>query len=109
MDNYFKFDGEVVRLKDFGNNGGNVTVKGFGKSNFGNSEIELSVFMYDDVWREFQSKPRKYMQMSFEGHLEMRVHLTATQNVKRNIKMVADKFTCINKPNCRQFVTAACQ
>ena len=108
MENYFKFEGEVVRFKDFGNNGGNVTVKGFVKSNLGNSEIELSVFMYDDVWRNFQSKPRKYTMMSFEGHLEMRVHMTKTGNVKHNVKMIADNFSGINKLNCSQSLSRVC-
>ena len=109
MDNYFKFSGEVVRLKDFETNGGNVVVRGVSKDVVGDSLVDLSIFMYGDTWNKFQSQHTKYENFCFEGQLKLKVHYTESGNRKENLKLVADKFKRINKPNCRQFVSATCQ
>ena len=94
-DNYFRYSGEIVRSKDFQNNGGNVVVRGVSKGNndFGYSQIELSLFLFGDLWNELTSRPFKYAKVCFEGHIEIRVHQTASGNTKYNPKFVCDKFT----------------
>lgn len=102
MDNYFKFTGEVVNVKDFDDNGGNVKVKGIVKELYNDSPVELSIFMYGDTWNNFISQHSRYGEYTFEGQFRIRVHYTKSQNKKEYLKLVADKYTRLNKPNCKR-------
>ena len=103
MDNYFKFTGDVVNFKDFGDNGGNVKVKGIVKELYSDSPVELSIFMYGDTWNNFINQHSKYDEYVFEGQFRIRVHYTKSKNKKEYLKLVADKYTRLNKPNCKRF------
>ena len=104
MDNYFKFTGEVVNVKDFGTNGGNVKVKGVVKELYNNSPVELSIFMYGDTWNDFISHHTGYGEYTFEGQFRIRVHYTKSEkrNRKENLLLIADRCTRLNKPFSKQ-------
>lgn len=105
MDNYFKFTGEVVNVTDFYDNGGNVKVKGVVKEVYCDSPVELSIFMFGDVWNNFIAQHSEYAEYTFEGQLRKRVHYTKSQNRNRkeDLRLVADKYTRMDKSNCKQF------
>ena len=104
MDNYFKVTGEVVKVTDFYSNGGNVKVKSIVKELHNDASVELSIFMYDDTWKDFISQYTGYGDYTFEGQFKIRVHYTKeAKNRKENLMLVADKYTRVYKPNCKRF------
>ena len=91
LNNNWTFGGEIVRLKDFGNDkGGNVMIRG--TSNVG-GVVEVSVFMNDKVFSKIVDRDdHKYQKINANGHFELRVHETKGNNIKQSLKLIADDF-----------------
>lgn len=89
--NSWDFGGEIVRLKDFGDgNGGNVMIRGITESG---GPLEVSVFMSDKIFKRVVDKDDyKYKKINVNGHFVIKVHETIGNNIKRNLKLVADDF-----------------
>lgn len=92
--NGWNFGGEIVHTKDFGvGKGGNITVSGLTPSG---SPMETSVFMseclFSKVVEHINSARDKFPKINVTGHFEVRVHETAGNNIKRNLRLIADEL-----------------
>ena len=96
--NGWHFGGEIVHTKDFGfGNGGNITVSGLTPAG---NPMETSVFMserlFSKVAEHMDSVKDKFPRVNVEGHFEVRVHETSGNNIKKNLRLVADDLSWVS-------------
>lgn len=92
--NGWNFGGEIVHTKDFGfGKGGNITVSGLTPNG---SPMETSVFMsemlFSRVVEHMDNIKDKFPKVNVTGHFEVKVHETSGNNIKRNLRLIADEL-----------------